>query len=175
MLLRRRGGRNICHDHALDRRRAEQPRRSHGGEALERVDGDDRRAGREQAAERAARRRARAVAPGEELTRKPIEVLRRLDRVAAGAAEVAVVQERYSIRGAAVGEACREAAVAGAEDDDAAPRLVQVQRCGDSRPAFSIVVLGPSLLAHECAHGCNRGLPGCQLGCHHLYLFMLHP
>ena len=58
MLLRRRGGRDACHDHALDRRRAEEPRRSHGGEALERVDGDDRRAGREQAAER-----ARAVDP----------------------------------------------------------------------------------------------------------------
>ena len=99
---------------ALDRCRAEQPRRPHGGEALERVDGDDRRAGREQAAERAARRRPRAVAAGDKLRREAVEVSRRLDRVAAGAAEVAVVQERYdSLRGAAVGEASREAAVAG--------------------------------------------------------------
>ena len=107
------------------------------------------------------RARACAVAAGDELRREPVEVSGRLDRAAAGAAEVAVVQERdYSIRGAAVGEACREAAVAGAEDHDAGTRLVQVQRCCDSRPAFSIVVLGPPFLANVGAHGCDRGLPG---------------
>ena len=68
MLLRRRGGYHT--PRSLDRRRAEEPRRPHG-EALERVDGDDRRAGREQAAERAARRRARAVAPATSFAENP--------------------------------------------------------------------------------------------------------
>jgi len=52
-------------------------------------------------------------------------MVRRLDGVAAGAAEVAVVEERDCRRGAAVRDACREAAVGGRSKSSAAAARAQ--------------------------------------------------